>query len=93
MGKWLGDRAAEGVPPHETGVFAVAAAKCGVRERRSKPASLTFAELTEKVETTAARISIGSMNSAKGLEFRAVAINRLGRRRDPAAAADRERRR
>ncbi len=39
-----------------------------------KAAGLAAVELSEKVEITAGRASIGTMHLAKGLEFRAVAV-------------------
>ena len=67
VGKWLGDRIAGGIPPHEIGVFV----RSGVQLRRAraaiKVAGLAAIELSEKVEVTAGRVSIGAMHLAKGL--------------------------
>jgi hypothetical protein len=74
VGKWLADRIAEGVPPHEIGVFV----RTGGRLRRARSAVKTagagVVELSDKIEPTGGCISIGTMNLAKGLEFRAVAV-------------------
>ena len=39
-----------------------------------KRASSASVELSDKVEVTAGRLSVGTMHLAKGLEFRAVAV-------------------
>ena len=65
---------AEGIPPGAIGVF--------VRSRNEMPraraavakAGVDATELTGRVEVDDARIAIGTMHFAKGLEFRAVAV-------------------
>jgi superfamily I DNA/RNA helicase len=39
-----------------------------------KRADVTSAELSDRIEVTAGKVSIGTMHLAKGLEFRAVAV-------------------
>lgn len=73
VGKWLGDRIAEGVPPHEIGVFVRSSGQLRRARTSVKVAGLAALELNEKVEVTAGRVSISTMHLAKGLEFRAVA--------------------
>jgi superfamily I DNA/RNA helicase len=74
VGKWLAERIAVGVPPHEIGVFV--RAKDQLRRARAavKTVGAAAIELSEKVGVTAGRVSIGTMHLAKGLEFRAVAV-------------------
>src|SRR5207244_1137586 len=74
VGRWLADRVAEGVPPHEIGVFVRAGGQLRRARAVVKTAGLAAVELSEKAETTAGRASIGTMHLAKGLEFRAVAV-------------------
>jgi superfamily I DNA/RNA helicase len=74
VGKWLGDCIAEGVPPHEIGVFVRSGSQLRRVRAAVRAAGLIAVELTEKVEITTGRVSIGTMHLAKGLEFRAVAV-------------------
>jgi superfamily I DNA/RNA helicase len=62
------------VPPHEIGVFVRSSGQLRRARTTVKAAGLTAVELSEKVEVTAGRVSIGTMHLAKGLEFRAVAV-------------------
>ena len=72
--RWLKDRIAEGVKPHETGVFVRSAAQLGRARAAVEKAGLPFKVLDDNVETTSGYVSIGTMRLAKGLEFRAVAV-------------------
>jgi superfamily I DNA/RNA helicase len=74
VGIWLAERIAEGVPPHEIGVFVSANGQLRRARSAVKTACATAVELSDKIETTQGRISIGTMHLAKGLEFRAVAV-------------------
>jgi hypothetical protein len=74
VGRWIADRIAEGVEPHEIGVFVRAPGQLRRARTASKLAGVRAVELSEKVETTPGRISLGTMHLAKGLEFRAVAV-------------------
>jgi UvrD-like helicase C-terminal domain/AAA domain len=74
VGKWLADRIAEGVPPHEIGVFVRANGQLRRARGAVKAAGATAIELSDNIEMTEGRISIGTMHSAKGLEFRAVVV-------------------
>jgi superfamily I DNA/RNA helicase len=74
VGKWLADRIVDGVPPDEIGVFVRANGQLRRARAAVKTAGAAAMELTDKAETTAGRISIGTMHLAKGLEFRAVAV-------------------
>jgi hypothetical protein len=74
VGKWLSARIAEGTPPHEIGVFVRSGAELRRARAAVKSAGVPTVELSEKVEITAGRVSIGTMHLAKGLEFRAIAV-------------------
>jgi mRNA-degrading endonuclease RelE of RelBE toxin-antitoxin system len=72
--RWLKDRIAEGVKPHEIGVFVRSPAQLGRACAAMEKAELPFKVLDDNVETTSGYVSIGTMHLAKGLEFRAVAV-------------------
>src|SRR5438270_11025123 len=74
VGKWLGARIAEDVAPHEIGVFVRASGQLRRASAAVKSGGISAVELSDKVETSEGRISIGTMHLAKGLEFRAVAV-------------------
>jgi superfamily I DNA/RNA helicase len=74
VGRWIADRVAEGVQPHEIGLFVRAPAQLRRARAAAKLAGVRAVELSEKVETTPGRVSLGTMHLAKGLEFRAVAV-------------------
>ncbi len=74
VGKWLAGRIAEGVPPHEIGVFVRANGQLRRARGAVKKSGAGAVELSDKIETTQGRVSIGTMHLAKGLEFRAVAV-------------------
>jgi superfamily I DNA/RNA helicase len=74
VGRWLADRVAEGVPPHDIGVFVRANGQLRRARAAVKKSGTAAVELSDKIETAQGRISIGTMHLAKGLEFRAVAV-------------------
>jgi len=74
VGKWLAARIAGDTPPHEIGVFVRSGAQVRRGRAAVRAAGVPTVELSEKVEITAGRVSIGPMHLAKGLEFRAVAV-------------------
>jgi hypothetical protein len=65
VGNWLDARIAGGVPPHEIGVFVRAGGQLRRARAAVKAAGLTAVELSEKVEISAGRVSIGTMHLAK----------------------------
>lgn len=71
---WLLERRAEGVLPHEIGVFVRSDAQMDRARAAVKAADLPFKILDEHVETTSGQVSISTMHLAKGLEFRAVVV-------------------
>jgi superfamily I DNA/RNA helicase len=74
VGRWLAHLVTEGVPPHEIAVFVRANGQLRRARAAVKTAGAAAVELSEKIETTQGRISIGTMHLAKGLEFRVVAV-------------------
>jgi len=74
VGAWMTARSAEGVLPHEFGVFVRSAAQLDRAQAAVKEAKLASKILDEHVETTSGHVSISTMHLAKGLEFRAVAV-------------------
>ncbi len=71
---WLVSRTAEGVQPHEIGVFVRDTAQLDRARTAVETANLPFKVLDEHVETASGYVSISTMHLAKGLEFRAVAV-------------------
>jgi superfamily I DNA/RNA helicase len=74
VSQWLRERSADGVAPHEIGVFVRSPAELDRAISAVKLAGLAHKVLDEKVETAAGQVSISTMHLAKGLEFRAVAV-------------------
>jgi superfamily I DNA/RNA helicase/mRNA-degrading endonuclease RelE of RelBE toxin-antitoxin system len=74
VGRWLADRLAEGLRPHEIGLFVRSAAELPRARAAAETAGLRFKVLDDNVETTSGYGSISTMHLAKGLEFRAVAV-------------------
>jgi len=60
--------------PHEIGVFVRSTRQ--LRQARSavKQSTVQAVELSDRIEITPGKLSIGTMHLAKGLEFRAVAV-------------------
>lgn len=74
VSRWLQDRTAEGVTPHEFGVFVRSPAEIDRATAAVEEAGLPFKVLDENVDTLSGHVSISTMHLAKGLEFRAVAV-------------------
>jgi len=74
VGQWLRDRTAEGLMPHEFGVFVRSVAQLDRARSAVAAAGLPTVVLDEKVETISGHLSISTMHLAKGLEFRAVVV-------------------
>ena len=74
VAEWLSARRAEGVAPHEVGVFVRSEAELPRARVALTQAQLPFKVLDEHVETTNGYVSISTMHLAKGLEFRAVVV-------------------
>ena len=74
VGEWLAARTAEGVAPHEMGVFVRSDAELDRARAAVEEAKLQFKVLDGKVETAVGYLSVSTMHLAKGLEFRAVVV-------------------
>jgi superfamily I DNA/RNA helicase len=71
---WLRDRVAEGVAPHEIGLFVRTEAELPRARAALAAAGVPFTVLNEQMDTVTGRASLSPMHLAKGLEFRAVAV-------------------
>ncbi len=71
---WLVARLAEGVQPHEIGVFVRSTAQLARARTAVQQADACATELDEQVMPTEQCIALSTMHLAKGLEFRAVAV-------------------
>ncbi|MBI5451624.1 MAG: UvrD-helicase domain-containing protein [Gammaproteobacteria bacterium] len=74
VSKWISGIAAEGIKPHEIGVFVRSAAELERARNAVAQAGLAFRVLDDHVETVNGYVSISTMHLAKGLEFRAVVV-------------------
>ncbi len=74
VARWLAERAASGVAPHEFGVFVRSEAELDRATAAVRAAKLPFRVLDAQVESASGHVSISTMHLAKGLEFRAVAV-------------------
>jgi hypothetical protein len=74
VGKWISDRAKEGVASHEFGIFIRSAAQLPRARAAVEKAGIPFKILDEKIEPAGNHASISTMHLAKGLEFRAVVV-------------------
>jgi mRNA-degrading endonuclease RelE of RelBE toxin-antitoxin system len=71
---WIKDLCGKGVLPQEIAVFVRSKAELERARKALEAAGLQFGVLDRSADATAGQISIGTMHSAKGLEFRAVAV-------------------
>jgi len=74
VGRWLAERASEGVTSGEMSVFVRSPAELPRARAAVEQAGLPVALLDEDVKTVRDRVSVGTMHLSKGLEFRAVAV-------------------
>jgi mRNA-degrading endonuclease RelE of RelBE toxin-antitoxin system len=74
VAQWLRDRSADGLTPHEIGVFVRSDGELDRALAAIARAGLECQVLDEHVETSGGQVSICTMHLAKGLEFRAVAV-------------------
>lgn len=72
--EWLAARAAEGIMPHEIGVFVRSTSELDRASASVESAGLRFKTLDDNVATASGHVSIATMHLAKGLEFRAVIV-------------------
>ena len=74
VGAWIAGRVEHGVQPHEIGVFVRSSRELRRARNAVKQAGVAAVELSDRIEVTPGKLSIGTMHLAKGLEFRAVAV-------------------
>ena len=74
VGAWITGRVEQGVQPHEIGVFGRSTRELRRARNAVKQAGVSAVEISDKIEVTPGKLSIGTMHLAKGLEFRAVAV-------------------
>ena len=74
VAEWLNKRKAEGLHPHEIGIFVRSAAQLGRARSAADKIGMPCKILDDHVDLVSGFASIGTMNLAKGLEFRAVAV-------------------
>jgi mRNA-degrading endonuclease RelE of RelBE toxin-antitoxin system len=72
--RWIAELTKSGLLPHEFGVFVRSEAQLDRARAAVKEGGLAFKVLDEHVETVTGHVSIGIMQLAKGLEFRAVIV-------------------
>ena len=74
VGQWLKERMAEGIKPHEVGVFVRSAAELDRAGSAVAHSAFPCKIIDDTIETTMGFISVCTMHLAKGLEFRAVVV-------------------
>jgi mRNA-degrading endonuclease RelE of RelBE toxin-antitoxin system len=74
VGAWLRARSENGMLPHEFGVFVRASDQLDRATAAVEAAGLPYRLLDEGIEPASGHVSISTMDLAKGLEFRAVAV-------------------
>jgi len=74
VGDWIRDRNAEGVLPHEFGVFVRSATQFDRALAAVEASGLVAKVLDDSLETSSGHVSIATMHLAKGREFRAVVV-------------------
>lgn len=74
VGTWLGSVGAEGVQPHEIGVFVRSSTQVPRAVAAVNAAGLSARVLDDRVDIKSGNVNVATMHLAKGLEFRAVAV-------------------
>lgn len=74
VASWLRERQADGLRSNEIGIFVRSDAELKRAMAAVRSAALQPSTLGEQVERSDAKVSVGTMHDAKGLEFRAVAV-------------------
>ncbi|MQA00933.1 MAG: AAA family ATPase [Dehalococcoidia bacterium] len=74
IAEWLKARAAEGVAPHEIGVFVRSDEELSRAREAVQAAGLSAVELDGTTDGQSGSVAIGIMHLAKGLEFRSVVV-------------------
>lgn len=74
VGAWISERIAEGVVPHEIGIFVRSSEQIDRATEAAQALGSPFKVLDEHMETSTGVLSVSTMHLAKGLEFRAVIV-------------------
>lgn len=74
IAQWLSSRLADGVQPHEMGMFVRSEAELPRAKAAASEAGLEVVVLDASTETTTGCVSVSPMHLAKGLEFRSVVV-------------------
>ena len=74
VAQWIAKLSADGIKPHEIGVFVRSQGELDRARAAVEQAGLPYKVLDEHVETTSGYASVCTMHLAKGLEFRAVVV-------------------
>lgn len=74
VGTWLKARLAEGIAPHECGLFVRSEDEIERAKAAAAGVGCRSGVLDDTVNTTSGQIAVGTMHLAKGLEFRAVVV-------------------
>ena len=74
VGRWLAERASEGVTPGGMSVFVRSPLELPRARAAVEAAGLPVALLDDDLKTARYRVSVGTMHLSKGLEFLAVAV-------------------
>jgi ATP-dependent exoDNAse (exonuclease V) beta subunit len=74
VARWLRERAADGLNPHEMAVFVRSDVVLGRALAAVAAAGFPAAILDEQMQQPAGQVAVATMHLAKGLEFRAVAV-------------------
>lgn len=74
VAEWINTRIAEGVEPHEIGVFVRSDDELKRARKALKATGQSTVELGDKVEVCTGSISVATMHYAKGLEFKCAVV-------------------
>ena len=74
VAEWLQARVAEGILPHEIGIFVRSDGQLDRAKRAAAGSALPSLVLDEHVQTRTGQVSLCTMHLAKGLEFKAVVV-------------------
>jgi superfamily I DNA/RNA helicase len=74
IASWLKQIISEGVEPNEIGIFVRTQNELSRARDVIKSSGNAALELSDRVEDSSGRVSMGTMHMAKGLEFKAVAV-------------------
>lgn len=72
--EWISQAIADGIKPSEIGIFVRTHNELGRVRAAVTAAGQEILELSERSDDPGARVSIGTMHLAKGLEFKAVGV-------------------